>query len=139
MLYTVYHIALDSDKVNAEGWDAAPHYLKMTSPATEKAVAYTNELIGETQAYLSDKLERVAVIEATGLNEVYHRTNHIDSAWHEAGVDSLEVISKDPRSTSVGDIIVDQTGKAFRVSNFGFTELADRHYLMFSQPAGESV
>lgn len=49
--------------------------------------------------------DKVAIVEAENIDEVYRLTNHIDRAWQE----NPEVVwgRKLARSTSVGDVILD--------------------------------
>jgi hypothetical protein len=62
----------------------------------------------------------VAHVEAETLDEVYERTNTIDVPWMEkSGVTALRA----SRSTSVGDIIIEEGGTEWMVASFGFSEL----------------
>ena len=64
--------------------------------------------------------ELVASVECAEVGRVFELTNHIDSPWWEnAGV--VEVFKKS-RSTSVGDVIVDETGKRYSVNGIGLAE-----------------
>jgi hypothetical protein len=71
-------------------------------------------------------LKKVATVRTPSLNDVYRLTNHIDRAWWEN--DGVEVVEPAQHSsTSVGDLIVDETeGKAYQVASFGFTEVEDK-------------
>ena len=111
----------------------------MTTPSFEKAEAYTNKLIGDPNMALDGILEPVAVVDADEISDVFRLTNHIDSDWTKneevemwSGVDTA-------RSTSVGDVLVDERGKAYRVSSFGYRWLTEKHFLTFTQSAGEAI
>lgn len=66
--------------------------------------------------------EKVAEVEATNLDDAYQLTNNIDSDWTtNAGVRA------EPgrfRSTSVGDVIVDGEGRAWRCEPVGWAEIS---------------
>ena len=69
--------------------------------------------------------ELVAVVECTGLEDVFEKTNHIDHAW----TDNPEVVeqfiqSVRQRSTSVGDVVAEVGGKAFRCEGCGWKEIS---------------
>ena len=74
---------------------------------------------------------QLCTVKAQDLEEVFQKTQNIDEdGWVQNGIRGLYVlIGKLPtagpgcRSTSVGDVIEDDTGKRFLVDTFGFTEL----------------
>lgn len=62
--------------------------------------------------------EQVATVDADHLDMVYRLTNHIESAWWEnEGILDHKAGS---RSTSVGDVIVDDMGGLWAVDMCGF-------------------
>jgi tRNA A58 N-methylase Trm61 len=62
----------------------------------------------------------VATVDCDTLNQAFKLTNSIDCYWGDnEGVVGLSKC----RSTCVGDIIEDNTGKRFLVAMFGFEEL----------------
>ena len=62
----------------------------------------------------------VARVKAENIEEAYAKTQHIDNAWH----DNLDVETiRYSRSTSIGDVIQDESGGFWVVASFGFTEL----------------
>jgi len=66
-----------------------------------------------------DDYEKVAVIETVGLEKVFEKTNHIDKDWTE-NEEVAELFEPMPRSTSVGDVIINGNGIKFVVEPFGF-------------------
>jgi hypothetical protein len=65
----------------------------------------------------------VARVEADSLEEVFARTQHLETAWwHNPGVKALEI----SRSTSIGDIIQNEQGDLFAVTMTGFAKVSDR-------------
>lgn len=66
--------------------------------------------------------DHVANVEVNSIDEVFRVTNHIDSEWFK----NPEVTwhrSNNERSTSVGDIVVDENGKAFHCDMAGWGEI----------------
>ena len=69
----------------------------------------------------------VATVEAECLGHVYQLTNHIESNWTDnAEVLELFTPKNRTRSTSVGDIIVDERGQGWRVLGMGFAPVTVR-------------
>jgi hypothetical protein len=66
----------------------------------------------------------VAVVEAETLEEVYRLTNHIDNDWRENAL-VRTIATTPPRSTSVGDVLVNGNGQAWLVACVGFIPLED--------------
>jgi hypothetical protein len=64
---------------------------------------------------------RVADVEVADLESVFNVTNHIDHSWTEND-EVVALFSQRPRSTSVGDVVVDSAGNKFFVDSFGFKE-----------------
>ena len=63
----------------------------------------------------------VAVVEAKSVDDVFRITNHIDQSWTK----NPEVVRYvgQPRSTSVGDVVVEQSGTAFRCEMAGWSKI----------------
>jgi hypothetical protein len=78
--------------------------------AKEKAAAFP-------QGY-----SKVAVVEARDLCDTYRITNHIDAAWYD-NPEVVELLNDQARSTSVGDVVVDEAGRAHLCACFGWEEL----------------
>lgn len=65
--------------------------------------------------------QEVAHIEAASLEEVYFKTQHLESPWwHNRGVKVLQM----SRSTSMGDVIRDENGDLWAVAITGFVRLS---------------
>ena len=73
---------------------------------------------------IDERYERVAVVLADNLDEVFGRTQNISQSWlKNPGVLSSETAA---RSTSVGDVLMvteDGSRNAYRVASVGFTKL----------------
>lgn len=65
--------------------------------------------------------DRVATVEARGLDDAYELTNHIDKPWWENTGVELHVEPR-ARSTSVGDVIVRDDGAKFLCESFGWQQ-----------------
>lgn len=64
---------------------------------------------------------KVAVVNCEGIEDVFRVTNHIHQDWtknEEVGWHADQV-----RSTSVGDIVIDENMEMFRCSSFGWKRL----------------
>ena len=62
----------------------------------------------------------VARVKAENLEGAYAKTQHIDHPWHDnPEVETLRF----SRSTSIGDVIQDESGGFWVVASFGFSEL----------------
>lgn len=64
----------------------------------------------------------IATVRCKNLDDVFRVTNHVDRPWHE-NPDIKMVWKEVPRSTSVGDIVVDQDGNQWRVESVGWKHL----------------
>ena len=69
-----------------------------------------------------DEYEMVAVVEASSLEDIFRLTNHIESDW-TGNAEILEVIATYPRSTSVGDIVVDENEMIYYCDNVGWKHI----------------
>jgi hypothetical protein len=76
---------------------------------------------------LRENLHKVAMVRATKLGQVFELTNHIEGSWTQnpeiLGLQTNTPWGINPRSTSVGDVILDPQGKAWIVAPMGFKEL----------------
>jgi hypothetical protein len=70
------------------------------------------------RAFNSSGYEFVGYVKTEDLNVAYQLTNHIDHDWTE-NEDVSAPVHSEPRSTSVGDILVSDT-KVFIVARMGF-------------------
>ena len=67
--------------------------------------------------------EEVAHVEATNLEEVYLKTQHLETVWwHNRGVTAIQM----SRSTAVGDILRDEKGVFWVVAAFGFMRVIEK-------------
>ncbi len=65
--------------------------------------------------------QEVAHVEARSLEEVYFKTQHLETVWwHNRGVKALQM----SRSTSVGDVIIDEQSDLWVVAVNGFVRLS---------------
>lgn len=77
-------------------------------------------ILGNRITFNTNNFEHVATVECEDLEQVFALTNHIEQNW----TTNKEVIwfkSKRVRSTSVGDVVIDSTGKKFSVGMTGYT------------------
>ncbi|MGD2158512.1 MAG: hypothetical protein PVG14_00255 [Anaerolineales bacterium] len=66
--------------------------------------------------------KEVAHVEAKSLEEVYFKTQHLETVWwHNPGVKALYM----SRSTSMGDVIQDEVGDLWAVALIGFAEVIE--------------
>ncbi len=63
--------------------------------------------------------ELVALITSESLNDTFRITNHIDKAW-TSNPEVIDIYKNQPRSTSVGDVVVDANGNANRCESMGW-------------------
>jgi len=61
--------------------------------------------------------EKVAEVDTNSLEDVYHFTNHIDTAWWE---NPRVTLVKESRSTSVGDVAIKDNGVRFICRRLGW-------------------
>lgn len=67
-----------------------------------------------TQPFNEENFTFVATVRVASIDDVFERTNHIESDWTEN-----EEVTKAPgathfRSTSIGDVVVDESGVRYR-------------------------
>lgn len=82
----------------------------------------TNEKILEMLD--GDGYKHVADVETDSLETAYRLTNHIDSDWkYNEGV--INAVNGKVRSSSVGDVFIDDDGNAHVVASIGFEKIKD--------------
>jgi hypothetical protein len=65
--------------------------------------------------------QEVAQVEAESLEEVYFKTQHLETTWwHNREVKALQI----SRTTSVGDVIQDENNDLWAVATTGFVRLS---------------
>lgn len=69
---------------------------------------------------------KIAIVEADAIDidDVFRITNHIDSDWAK-NPEVIELFHNRPRSTSVGDVVVDGIGSKFYCDTVGWTEVRE--------------
>lgn len=61
----------------------------------------------------------VATVRTENLGEAFQLTNHIDAPWFD-NADAFRFAQKGARSTSVGDVLVNEAGERWLVAGVGF-------------------
>lgn len=67
----------------------------------------------------------VATVECGSLGEVFRLTNHINHSWTEN--EGVFAVSEKVRSTSVGDVVIDEGGNLFVCASCGWEQLSWNH------------
>lgn len=82
----------------------------------------SSELSSEAWNGLSNDVEYklVATVDSNDLEVAFDRTNNIDSAWPNNELVTAELNPNGHRSTSSGDVMVNEDGQIFTVSTVGF-------------------
>lgn len=80
-----------------------------------------NPSFGLKEHVWPDEYNAVAQVEAAELEDVFVRTNTNATPWWKGS--GLVLLSENPRSTSVGDVVVDYEGKAFRCASMGWEQI----------------
>jgi hypothetical protein len=63
--------------------------------------------------------QKVALVEANSLEEVYLKTQHLETVWwHNQSVKAIQM----SRSTAIGDVLRDENGNLWVVAAFGFVK-----------------
>jgi hypothetical protein len=68
-----------------------------------------------------DGYTQVATVDAETLDDVFERTNHIDQPWETNP--GVTLLGGRARSTSVGDVVVDQDGQAWLCASAGWERI----------------
>ncbi len=84
-------------------------------------VYHTKEFGNRDAAFPAD-FDLVATVASEDLERVYFLTNHIDSPWTDNS--SVEAVGDSHRSTSVGDVVVNEEG-TFLCDICGWKELEE--------------
>lgn len=66
----------------------------------------------------------VAKVDAEQIDHVFSLTNHIDKSWTEN--ESVTALIENPRSTSVGDIVVDESGAVWYCASIGWENQSEQ-------------
>jgi hypothetical protein len=69
-----------------------------------------------------EEFTAVAVIDSPNLGETFKITNHIDHNWEE-NTEVIDLLAKGNRSTSVGDVMVENDGTKHRCENCGWKKI----------------
>lgn len=117
--YTVIQFHLteaDRLEINAAGWDCPVGRIHL-------AVTHKGEYLAATA---TNRLHVVAEVACADLEDAFRLTNNIEYAWQtNEGVRPMPAYATSCRSTSVGDLILDEAGILHRVADFGFEALPD--------------
>lgn len=79
---------------------------------------------GMTKPNFPTDYKKIAIVETNDLEDVFRITNHIDEDWRK-NPEVLETIGDKFRSTSVGDVVVDEKGEAHYCDVIGWNKLDD--------------
>ncbi len=66
-----------------------------------------------------DDYDKVAIVNAKNNDDAFMITNHIDSDWTKNS-EVIQLFKQKCRSTSVGDVVVDEDNVAYRCENVGW-------------------
>ena len=111
--FTVYHFNGTGGNADRNS-DAFDVYYSVVSRPSLKLVS---------KVWAFGHYDKVAVINANNENEVYRKTNHVDSSWHLEGLaEGDEAFVEVAKSSHLGDVFVDEDGKVFIVDKYGFIE-----------------
>lgn len=71
--------------------------------------------------FIEANYKRVAIVESQSVTDVYRITNHVEGSWTR----NPEVVqfTGTPRSTSVGDVVVAETGTTYRCEMTGWSKI----------------
>ena len=75
----------------------------------------------------------VAVVSADSLDEVFYFTNHVDQDWTTWENVNMHVEGR-VRSTSVGDVVVDNDGQPWLCAQAGWTKLIGKEEMELLTP-----
>jgi hypothetical protein len=72
-----------------------------------------------------DNYQESAYVEANSLEEVYRKTQHLETVWwHNKGVTAIQM----SRSTAIGDVLRDEKGNFWVVAVTGFVKIPSRSF-----------
>ena len=108
----------ERDEINAKGWDGCERgtrYADITSFAKVDAVK---------EAIMLGEYSLVAEVDTDCRDEAFRLTNNIICDWQDnIGVTAKGEARFSARSTSVGDLMIDERGLLWRVANIGFKQI----------------
>jgi len=76
---------------------------------------------GERKSFPND-YAKIAVVECEDIEDVFRATNHIDTNWME-NKEVIECFVDIARSTSVGDVVVDENGNKYHCEFAGWKQI----------------
>ncbi len=88
----------------------------------KKFRVYHIDEFGKRDAEFPEDFSLVAIIAAEDLEGVWKATNSIESPWTE-NIECYDVFGGSHRSTSVGDVVVDEEGTTFLCDIVGWKEI----------------
>ena len=116
--YRVFHLDLDRDPENKESRFRA--------------------MMGDIKEAVEGGLyKEVAHLEAVDLERVFRLTNHVDEDWTEG--EAISCVKSPCRSTSVGDIVMDEASKLHSCESFGWEELSEELASQFMSHLGSKI
>ncbi len=108
------------------------------APFPEMREAQLKAMLGDFEDAVGAGLySEVAHVEADRLDDVFRLTNHIDKDWTKG----TEICRSKPRcrSTSVGDIVMDQHDNLYSCDTIGWRLLDDETACMFREDLGKRI
>jgi hypothetical protein len=81
--------------------------------------------------------QEVAHVEADNIENVFRLTNHVDEDWTEGP--AITRVKSPCRSTSVGDIVMDDSFNLYKCASFGFDMLSEEASEMFIGHLGMKI
>lgn len=85
---------------------------------------FRDDMSEAIQHWRDRKYRLVAYVRCDTLDDAFRLTNHIDRPWYEH-TEVAPVYTVGLRSTSVGDIVVDNDGRAHLCCRIGWAEIAE--------------
>jgi hypothetical protein len=76
----------------------------------------------EAPSFNEDNFKLIAEVDTDDLDEAYELTNTINQEWHLNGGVKL-IGAMGCRSTSIGDVLIANSGRCYRVESVGFKEI----------------
>jgi hypothetical protein len=88
------------------------------------AVFHAARLAGATPSTFPDGYRLVAIVESPDRDAVFELTNHAFTGWHER-TSTLRRFDPGPRSTSVGDVVLDESDTLWACAPIGWSPLPE--------------
>lgn len=88
------------------------------------AVFHAARLAGATPSTFPAGYRLVAIVESPNRDAVFELTNHVFTGWHERA-STLRRFDPGPRSTSVGDVVLDESDSLWACAPVGWSALPD--------------